>query len=88
MPTSDLPLDTQFATLLGSRFKASLCNKEQNMDQIIRDEAIRMSELQRHYRALVRARDARMNDELLAQPSALRRMLHGRQKNPISSNVS
>lgn len=27
-PTSDLPLDTQFATLLGSRFRASLCNKE------------------------------------------------------------
>jgi len=43
MPTSDLPLDTQFATLLGSRFKASLCNKEQNMDQFIRDEAISLT---------------------------------------------
>jgi len=43
MPTSDLPLDTQFATLLGSRFKASLCNKEENMDQIIRDEALKIT---------------------------------------------
>lgn len=33
--TSDLPLDTQFATLLGSRFRASLCNKEKNT--LVRD---------------------------------------------------